>query len=102
MAKLKREEIEVALLQETHLSDSEHENLKKWRFSQYTSSYRQGSKRVVVILISRKLSFECIYEKKDPDGSQDIISKIQLHWELDHISNSERPERPIKIIQLKF
>lgn len=40
MTNLKREEVEVALLQETHLSDSEHEKLKRWRFSQYSSSYR--------------------------------------------------------------
>lgn len=40
----------------------------RWRFSQYSSSYRQGSKRGVVILISKKLHFECIYEKKDLDG----------------------------------
>lgn len=68
MAKLKREEIDVALLQETHLSNSEHEKLVRWRFNQYSSSYRQGSKRGVVILISKKLNFECIYEKKDLDG----------------------------------
>lgn len=68
MAKLKREEIDVALLQETHLSNLEHEKLVRWRFNQYSSSYRQGSKRGVVILISKKLNFECIYEKKDLDG----------------------------------
>lgn len=68
MAKLKREEIDVALLQETHLSNLEHEKLVRWRFNQYSSSYRQGWKRGVVILISKKLNFECIYEKKDLDG----------------------------------
>lgn len=67
MAILKREEVEVALLQETHLSDPEHEKLKRWRFSQYSSSCRQGSKRVA-ILISNKLNFECTYEKIDSDG----------------------------------
>lgn len=68
MAKLKREEIEVAFLQETHLTDSEHEKLTKWRFNQYSSSYRHGSKRGVVILISKKLHFECICAKRDPLG----------------------------------
>ncbi len=68
MAKLKRDEVEVALLQETHLSDPEHEKLKRWRFSQYSSSCRQGSKRGVAILISSKLNFECTYEKTDSDG----------------------------------
>ena len=65
MAKLKREEVEVALLQETHLSDPEHEKLKRWRFSQYSSSCMYGAKRRVTILISSKLNFECTYEKKD-------------------------------------
>lgn len=68
MTKLKREEIDVALLQETHLSDSEHEKLKRWGYSQFSSSYKHGSKRGVVILISKKLNFECTHIKKDPDG----------------------------------
>jgi len=68
MAKLKREGVEVALLQETHLTNLEHDKLKKWKFSQFSSSCGQVSKRGVVILISSKLHFECIYEKKDTDG----------------------------------
>lgn len=64
MAKLKREEVEVALLQETHLSDPKYEKLKRWRFNQYSSFSRQSSKRGVAILISTKLNFKCTYEKK--------------------------------------
>lgn len=65
MSKLKREGIEVAVLQETHLTQIEHEKLKKWRYNQYSSSYSQGSRRGVAILITGKLNFECTYEKKD-------------------------------------
>lgn len=68
LAKLKREGVEVALLQEAHLTDLEHEKLKRWKFNQYSSSCRQGSKRGVAMLISSKLNFECIYEKKDTNG----------------------------------
>lgn len=66
MAKLKRERIDVALLQETHLTVTEHGKLKRWRFN--SSSYSQGSKRGVVTLISSDLNFECVYEKRDIDG----------------------------------
>lgn len=57
--------IEVALLQETHLSQSEHD---KRRFKQFSSSCSQCSKRGVVTLISNKLHFECIQEIKDREG----------------------------------
>lgn len=50
MAKLKREEVEGALLQETHLSNSEHGKLTRWRFNLYL--YALGSKRGMAILIS--------------------------------------------------
>lgn len=50
MAKLKREEVEGALLQETHLSNSEHGKLARWRFNLYL--YALGSKRGMTILIS--------------------------------------------------
>lgn len=50
MAKLKREEVEGALLHETHLSNSEHGKLTRWRFNLYL--YALGSKRGMAILIS--------------------------------------------------
>lgn len=45
ISKLKKEEIEVALLQETHLTHVEHDKLKKWRFKQFSSSCSQSSER---------------------------------------------------------
>lgn len=50
MAKLKREEVEGAPLHETHLSNSEHGKLTRWRFNLYL--YALGSKRGMAILIS--------------------------------------------------
>lgn len=58
MTKLKKEEIDIALLQETHLTQVEHEKLKKWKFKQYSSSCSQSAKRGVSTLISNKLNFE--------------------------------------------
>ena len=34
IAKLKREGVEVALLQETHLTEQEHQKLQRWKFNQ--------------------------------------------------------------------
>lgn len=64
MTKFKKEKIELALPQETHLTQSEHEKLKKWKFKQFSSSCFQSSKRGVVTLISNRLKFEHIQEKK--------------------------------------
>lgn len=58
MAKLKREGVEVALLQQTHLTELEHEKLERWKFNQYSSSYSQGSRRGIAMLISDNLHFE--------------------------------------------
>ena len=58
MAKLEREGVDVALLQETHLTEQEHQKLQSWNFNQYSSS----------ILISSNLVFECTDEKKDREG----------------------------------
>ena len=53
ITKLKREKISVAFLQETHLSNVEHDKLKNIGFrNSFFSSYREGKKRGVAILIS--------------------------------------------------
>uniref|UniRef100_A0A3P8S6T2 exodeoxyribonuclease III n=1 Tax=Amphiprion percula TaxID=161767 RepID=A0A3P8S6T2_AMPPE len=61
--------VEVAFLQETHLLDTEHAKLKRLGFKyQYSSSYQDGHRRGVAILISNGTSFEPIFEKKDTEG----------------------------------
>lgn len=65
LTKLKRERVEVAFLQETHLSDTEHAKLKRLGFKhQYSSLYKAGHRRGVAVLISNKSSFEPIFEKR--------------------------------------
>lgn len=69
LTKLKRDKVEVAFLQETHLSDTEHAKLKRMGFKyQFSSSYANGHRRGVAILISSKICFESLFEKKDTEG----------------------------------
>lgn len=68
LTKLKRDKVEVAFLQETHLSDTEHAKLKGMGFKyQFSSSYANGHRRGVAILISNKICFESLFEKKDTE-----------------------------------
>lgn len=46
LSKMKRDNAQVVLLQETHLTPSEHEKLKRMGFSRvYYSSYKSGHRR---------------------------------------------------------
>lgn len=69
LTKLKREKAQIAFLQETHLSQSEHAKLKRQGFkSVFSSSYKTGSRRGVAILISNSLNYEHISELQDEEG----------------------------------
>ena len=69
ITKLKRENINVAFWQETHLSGAEHEKLKKMGFrNSFFSSYKKGKRRGVVILISNAVKFELISQINDREG----------------------------------
>ncbi len=48
MAKLRKEKVQIAFLHETHLTQSEHEKLRKFGYTNiYYSTYRDGRKRGV-------------------------------------------------------
>ncbi len=65
LSKLKKEKTDIAFLQETHLNGIEHTKLGRLGFKHvYSSSYKSGKKRVVVILIRNTVSYEHILEKK--------------------------------------
>lgn len=69
IAKMKKEKINIAFWQETHMSAPEHDKLKKLGFrNAFFSSYRKGKKRGVCILISNSTPFEYISEIKDKEG----------------------------------
>uniref|UniRef100_A0AAX7UTV9 exodeoxyribonuclease III n=1 Tax=Astatotilapia calliptera TaxID=8154 RepID=A0AAX7UTV9_ASTCA len=69
LSKLKREKAQVAFLQETHLSQSEHVKLRRQGFKNvFLSSYMAGHRRGVAILISNTINNEHISELQDGEG----------------------------------
>lgn len=74
MTKIKKEKTQITFLQETHLSQVEHEKLKRFGFKNtYYSSNPNTRKRGVAILISNGIKFECQKEIKDKEGRYIII-----------------------------
>lgn len=66
---LKRDNCQIAFLQETHLSELEHEKLRKsWADKVFHSSHRSGRKRGVSILIHRQINFTLTTVHKDSEG----------------------------------
>lgn len=74
LAKMRRDRIQIIFLQETHMSQQEHEKLKRFGYSNsYFSSCRNSRKRGVATLISNSLNFSLINEKRDKEGRYIII-----------------------------
>ena len=72
---MKRENAQIALLQETHLTSLEHEKLKRMGFSRvYYSSYKSGHRRGVATLISQQIPFEQVSETSDKEGRYVVVS----------------------------
>ncbi len=60
LGQLKKMQCSIALLQETHLTETEHQKLKReWVDQVYSSSYGKRKKRGVAILFSRSVYFHC-------------------------------------------
>uniref|UniRef100_A0A3Q0QX31 exodeoxyribonuclease III n=1 Tax=Amphilophus citrinellus TaxID=61819 RepID=A0A3Q0QX31_AMPCI len=71
---LKKENTKIALLSETHLTDSEHLKLRRtWVGQEFHSSYNSKS-RGVAILIHRSLPFTLEKTMSDKDGRYVLIS----------------------------
>ena len=69
LSKLKKEKIQIAFLQETHLSDIEHDKLNKMGFKYiYSSSHKSGRRRGVAVLISGQVKYEHVSEIRDKEG----------------------------------
>lgn len=65
-------------LQETHLTQQEHDKLRKFGFKNtFFSSFKNGPKRGVAILISNSVNFELIKEINDKEGRY-VIAKGKL------------------------
>lgn len=75
---LKKQKTDIALLQETKLSDIEHLKLRRdWVGQVHFSSYSQN-KRGTAILINKKLPFILEHEEKDPEGRFILITGLIL------------------------
>lgn len=69
VSKVKCENAQIVLLQETHLSVIEHEKVKRMGYTRaYHSSYKSGRRRGVMILISQKVPYDFISEESDKEG----------------------------------
>lgn len=69
LSKLKREKAQIALLQETHMSQMDHLRLKRKGFKHvFYSSVKSKHKRGVATLITGTLGYEHISEISDDEG----------------------------------
>lgn len=82
IAKMKREKQDVIFWQETHLSDTEHEKLKKWLKNLYYSSFKHGNARGVSILISNHVNFQFTSQVADADGRYILVKGFIDHKEV--------------------
>lgn len=74
LSKMKKDKVDVLLLQETHLTKAEHLKLTRLGFNQvYSSSYKTGHRRGVATLISKRVTFEKISEISDKEGRYTVV-----------------------------
>ena len=74
ITKLKRENIHLIYLQETLLSQQEHSKLGSFGYKNaFYSTFKNGPKRGVAILISNCVNFEFIKEIRDKEGRYVIV-----------------------------
>lgn len=90
LGKMRKEGVRVALLQETHLSQKDHEKLENGFNQIFCSSYTTGRRRGVAIVISGKITFEKLSEISDKQGRY-ILIKWRLEGELVPILNVYAP-----------
>ena len=77
---LKKDKIQIALLQETHLDDEEHKKYcREWVGQIFFSSY-STSKRGVIILLHKNLPFTVTATFKDTEGRYVLVKGV-LHGE---------------------
>lgn len=74
ITKLKRDKMQVIFIQETHMSNEEHEKFKKLGYiNSFYSSYKNSRRRGVITLISNTVNFELIEEYSDKYGRYVIV-----------------------------
>lgn len=88
---MKKDGVGVIFLQETHLTEREHEKLKRDGYNQiFSASYKSGHRRGVAILISARISFEKLIVIGDKEGRY-IMVRGRLEGELVTLLNIYAP-----------
>lgn len=79
LSQLKKDRVQIAFLQETHLNASEHAKLNKMGFKQvYSSSHVSGRRRGVAILLAGGQNYEHLSRISDTEGRfVMIIGKLE-------------------------
>lgn len=79
LSKLKKDKVQIAYLQETHLNAIEHAKLNRMGIRHvFSSSDRSGHKRGVAILLARGVNYEHMSELTDSEGRYVmIIGKLE-------------------------
>uniref|UniRef100_A0A8C5GT89 Uncharacterized protein n=1 Tax=Gouania willdenowi TaxID=441366 RepID=A0A8C5GT89_GOUWI len=78
---LKKDKIQIAFLQETHLNDEEHKKYRREWVGQIFFSSHSTNKRGVVILLHKNLPFTVTASFKDTEGRFVLVKGI-LHGEV--------------------
>ncbi len=103
IAKMKKEDIQVVFWQETHLSNAEHEKLKKMGFiNTFYSSHKSGRKRGVAILLSNKIQFQLTSQIKDKEGRYILVKGKQDNKEVTLLNVYMPPDQDKSFIKKIF
>ena len=103
MTELKKEKAQIIFLQETHLTQIEHDKLKRYGYRNlYYSSYKGGCRRGVVTLISNMIQFDCEKELKDKEGRYIIVMGRLENEPVTLINIYAPPESDKKIFKSLF
>lgn len=77
---MKREKQDIIFWQETHLSNIEHDKLRKMGFkNMYYSSFERGNTRGVAILISNRVNFMFSSQITDKEGRYVLVKGFIYH-----------------------
>uniref|UniRef100_A0A8C2JPE3 Reverse transcriptase domain-containing protein n=1 Tax=Cyprinus carpio TaxID=7962 RepID=A0A8C2JPE3_CYPCA len=90
MNKIRKDDMHIILLQETHLGALEHEKLTKFGYNIFYSSYSQSHRRGVAILVTKKIKFDIFKEVKDKEGRY-ILAKGKINNNLMTLVNIYTP-----------
>ncbi len=103
LAKMRRDTTQVVFLQETHMTQQEHEKFKKFGYlNSYFSSYRNSRRRGVATLISNSLPFNLIKQKSDRDGRYIVVKGRIDNILVTFVNVYPPPENNRKFFKLLF